>query len=152
MKLALASLAAAAAALAACADYYGPPPPPLPPPGAPVVPLPPPPPPGAALAPGDCFRSSDIRNHTIGDDRTLYVDVRGSGVYRIGMAGSCLAGAISSDPLVMRQPPGSPIICRPIDMDVAISRGGGFTSPCIVESIVRLTPAEVDALPPRLRP
>lgn len=144
MKLALASLIAAGAALAACAEYY--PPPPLPGP-----PLPPPPLAGTALAPGDCFRSMDIRNHTVGDDRTLYLDVSGRGVYRVGMSGACLAGSVSSDPIVMRQPPGSQIICRPIDLDIAIHKGG-FSSPCIVESIVRMTPAEVDALPPRLRP
>ncbi|WP_374470404.1 hypothetical protein [Phenylobacterium sp.] len=150
MKLALV-LATAAAALGACAPtaYGPPPPPPGPPPGAAVMPAPPPP--GAALAPGDCFRTSDIRNHTVGDERTLYVDVRGRGVYRIGMSGACLAGAISSDPLIMRQPPGSPIACRPIDLDIGIGRSG-FESRCIVESIVRLTPPEVEALPPRLRP
>ena len=143
MKLAFASLVAASATLAACAEYLPPPPPgPL---------LPPPPPPGAFLVSGDCFRSADIRNHKVGDDQTLYIDVSGRGAYRIGMSNNCLAGAISSDPLVMRQPPGSSIICRPIDLDVGVSKGG-MESRCIVESIVRLTPAEVDALPPKLRP
>lgn len=149
MKLALALALGAATTLAACADYYPPPPPP-PPPGAMI---PPPPPSRTSLAPGDCFRTADIRNHTMGDDRTLYVDVSGRGVYRIGMTGACLAGATSSDPLIMRQPPGSPIACSPIDLDISVSKGGGsFSTPCIVDSIVRLTPAEVDALPPRLRP
>jgi hypothetical protein len=144
MKFALLTALGAATALVACAPYAAPPPPP----GAMI---PPPPPPGASLASGDCFRTSDIRNHTIGDNRTLFVDVSGRGVYRIGMSGACLAGAVQSDPLVMRQPPGSAIACRPIDLDIAIGRPG-FTSPCIVESIVRMTPAEVEALPPRLRP
>jgi len=143
MKLAFA-LAAAALGLAACADYY--PPAPLPPPGAP-----PPPPPGAYLSGAGCFRTSDIRNHTIGDAQTLYLRVGRGEVYRVGMGGACLAGAIASDPLVMRQPPGSPIVCRPIDLDVGVSKGG-FENPCIVESIVQMTPAEVEALPPRLRP
>ena len=147
MKLALVLALGAATAVVACAPYYSPPPPP--PPG--VAALPPPPPPGTYLASGDCFRTTDIRNHTIGDDSTLYVDVTGRGVYRIGMSGACLAGATMSDPLVMRQPPGSPIACRPIDLDIAVSKTG-FTSPCIVDSIVRLTPAEVEALPPKLRP
>ncbi|HEY8616579.1 hypothetical protein [Phenylobacterium sp.] len=148
MKLALVLAAGAAAVLSGCAPSSYPPPPP---PGAMMPPPPPPPPAGAFLAGGDCFRTSDIRNHTIGDDRTLYLDVQGRGAYRVGMSGACLAGASSSDPLVMRQPPGSPIACRPIDLDISISRSG-FRSPCIVESIVRLTPAEVEALPPRLRP
>lgn len=144
MKLALAAALGAATALAACADYYPPPPPP---PGA----MPPPAPMSVSLARPDCFRTSDIRNHTVGDDRTLYLDVQGRGVYRVGMSGSCLAGAMRNDPLVMRQPPGSAIACSPIDLDISVGRPG-FVSPCIVQSIARLTPAEIDALPPRLRP
>jgi hypothetical protein len=30
--------------------------------------------------------------------------------------------------------------------------GGGFTTPCIVRDIARLTPEQVAALPPKLRP
>lgn len=145
MKLVIAPLAALG--LTACAAPLPPPPPPAPPLG---------PPPGVALAPalppGDCFRSSDIRGHTIGDRQTLYLRVRQSEVYRVGMAGSCLAGAISSDPLVMRQPPGSSIVCRPIDLDVGVSRDGMIATTCIVQSIVKLTPEQVAALPRRLRP
>lgn len=149
MKLAF--VCAAALSLTACANYYPPEPLPPPPPG-PYVGLPPePPPPGAYLTGADCFRTSDIRNHTIGDARTLYLRVGRGEVYRVGMSGACLAGAIDSDPLVMRQPPGSPIVCRPLDLDVGVSKGG-FESPCIVGSIVRLTPAEADALPRKLKP
>lgn len=148
MKSAIVPLAAAlvlSAALAACAAK--------PPPGETAGVIPPAPPAGTRLASADCFRSTDIRNHTIGDKRTLFLDVRGKGAYRVGMSGACLAGAFPSDFLVTRQPPGSSLICAPIDMDVAIAKtGGGFETPCIVESIVRLTPAQVAALPPKLRP
>lgn len=149
MKLALIALTGATAALAACAEYYPPPPP-----GVPVAAVAPAPPdafvPGQ-LAPGQCFRTQEIRNHTIGDDRTLYLDVAGRDVYRVDMSGSCLAGATSSDPLIMRQPPGSAIVCRTIDLDIAVDKGG-FTSPCIVSGIGRLSPEQVAALPPRIRP
>lgn len=146
MKLLLAAALALALPLAACAAK--------PPPGDMAGVLPPAPPPGTRLASADCFRSADIRNHTIGDSRTLFLSVRNRDVYRVGMSGACLAGAFPSDFLVTRQPPGSSLICAPIDMDVAISKGtsGGFETPCIVESIVKLTPAQVAALPPKLRP
>ena len=138
MRTALAPLAAVA--LVACAPIA---------PTAPRLP--------AADAVGvsgsDCFRSADMRGHTFADDSTMYVDVLGKGVYRIRMRNGCLAGATSSDPLVTRQPPGASFICRPIDMDVSVARiPGGFETPCIVDSIARMTPAEVAALPPRLRP
>ncbi|MEO8113188.1 MAG: DUF6491 family protein [Phenylobacterium sp.] len=109
----------------------------------------------APLKPGlpsdQCFYSRDMRNHTILDNHTMLVDVAGRYVYRITMSGACLAGAVSSDPIITRQPPGSSHICRPIDMDIAIG-GRGIPTPCIVQSIARLTPAEVAAIPPRKRP
>jgi len=114
-------------------------------------PLGPPPPSGAGLPTGQCFRSQDIRNHTIGDRSTLLLNVRGKESYRVTMKGSCLAGATSSDPIVTRSPPGSTIICKPIDMDVSISKGG-FATPCIVDSIVRMSPDEIAALPKKLKP
>ena len=141
MKLAL-TLAAAACALAACAPDYPEPAPFAPAYGADAV----------AAAPGSlCFRTSDMRNHTVGDDSTMYVDIGQRGVYRFEMSGSCLAGASASDPLVIRAVAGSSLICRPIDLDISISRGG-LNSPCIVRDFSRMSPEAVAALPPRLRP
>ena len=114
-------------------------------------PLGPPPASGTGLPTGQCIRSSEIRNHTIADKNTMLIDVNGKATYRVTMSGGCLAGAISSDPIITRNPPGSSIICRPIDMDVAISKGG-FASQCIVDSIVKMTPEEVAALPRKLKP
>jgi hypothetical protein len=146
MKLALALMVGAAGALAACADYYPPPPPP--PPVAVAVVAPP--------MTDSCFRTSEIANHTIGDDNTLYVRVGLADVYRLEMSNACLAGANSTDPLVMRQPPGAALACAPIDLDVSIRKGGlapgAISTPCIVRSIVRMTSSEVAALPSRLRP
>lgn len=116
-----------------------------------VSPLGPPPPKGTGLPTGQCIRSHDIRNHTIADAKTLLIDGGDKHTYRVTMAGSCLAGSTSSDPIVTRSPPGAAIICKPIDMDIGISKSG-FESRCIVESIVRLTPQEVEALPKKLRP
>ena len=140
----------AAATLAGCADdYYAYNPPP--PPAAVVVPAAPAyAAPAVAVAPA-CFYTRDIRNHTIGDDRTLYLNVNDRAVYRVEMSGACLAGATSSDPIVIRNPPGSNNVCRPIDLDIGVSIGG-FNHTCIVSSIAPMTPAEIAALPPRLRP
>ena len=106
------------------------------------------------MAPGarQCFRSHDIRNHTVADPRTMYLDIGGRETWRVAMSGACLAGAITSDPIVTREPPGSSMVCSPIDLDLAISRSGGIATPCIIESLTRLTPAEVAALPPKMRP
>lgn len=111
-----------------------------------------PPPSGAGLPSGQCIRSREIRNHTVADKRTLLLDVGGKATYRVTMHGACLAGAIPSDPIITRNPPGRDIICRPIDMDIGISRGGDFESRCIVDSIVKMSPEEVADLPKKLRP
>ena len=141
MKLPLITLAAAAA-LAGCA------------PPAPRPILAEANPPGTPLASGECFRSRDIRGHSFGpDDRSIFLSVDSRKYYRLTTRGSCTASAISSDPIVTRTPPGSELICKPIDIDIAVAQAGrGPAIPCIVESITRLSEQEVAALPPKLRP
>lgn len=94
-----------------------------------------------------CVRTQDIRNHTVGDSHTMYFDVNGRAVYRATMSNNCLATAVSSDPVVMRQVGGSGYICKRIDLDLSV-RG----TRCIVDSWTRLTPAEAAALPKKIRP
>lgn len=102
---------------------------------------------------GQCFFTRDMRNHTVGSDRELYLDVGGRGTYKVTMSNACLAGASSSDPLVVRNFTGSDQVCRPLDFDVSIAHSGiGVAIPCIVSSIALLAPAEVEALPKKLRP
>jgi hypothetical protein len=146
---ALGALGAAAIGLAACEEYYPAPPPPPPGPVA-VVPAPAYGVAAVAVAP-TCFYTRDIRNHTVADDHTLYINVGDRAVYRVDLSGACLAGATSSDPIVMREPPGSTTVCRPIDLDIGVSMAG-MTHRCIVSNLTPLTPAEIAALPPRLRP
>jgi hypothetical protein len=109
------------------------------------------PPSGAGLPSGQCFRSQDIQSHSVADRQTMLIKTRQRDTYRVTMKGGCLAGAIPSDPIITRSPPGSSMICRPLDMDLAISRGG-FETPCIVDSIAKMNPDEVAALPSKIRP
>jgi len=143
MRHLIIALAAGAAALSI---------PPLAGAAKPPLPLGPAPESGTGLPTGQCFRSSDIRSHKFADDRTMLVNVRGKEVYRVTMRGSCLAGAIDSDPLITRVPPGSNLVCKPIDLDLAVTKGGGFSTPCIVDSIVKVSAEEVAALPRKLKP
>jgi hypothetical protein len=103
-----------------------------------------------AASSSQCFYRRDIRNHTVGDAHTLYLDVAGRDVWRIEMSNACLASAMSSDPLILRNQTGGQSVCKPIDLDIAIASGG--VSHCIVSGITRLTPAEVAALPKKMRP
>ncbi len=99
-----------------------------------------------------CFYLKDIQSHTFGDDRTLYLNVGGRAVYKVGMSNNCLAGASPGDPIVLKER-GSSSICQAIDLDVgATVNGGGLPSRCIVDTLTRLTPAQAAALPAKLKP
>ena len=99
-----------------------------------------------------CFRMSQIDNHTKGDDQTVYLSVRHRDVYRLGMSGNCLAGASSNDALVMAPTAGVDLICRPLDLDIKVHTNPGMLSPCIIKDITKLTPEQVAALPPKIKP
>jgi len=104
--------------------------------------------PGQSLvAKSSCFRTSDMRNHTIGDNKTMYFDVGGRSVYRAQMSNGCFAGASSSDPIVLQDRVGSGRICSAMELDVS-SNGNR----CIVSSLAKLTPEEVAALPKKMKP
>jgi hypothetical protein len=95
---------------------------------------------------GQCLRTEWLRNHTIGDDHTLYFDYNGRSVYRVTSSNNCASAAASSDPIVLRDR-GQGMLCAPIDWDISV-RG----SRCIVTGVSKLSPAEVAALPKGKRP
>jgi len=97
-----------------------------------------------------CFYIRDMRNHTVGDAHTMYFDVAGREVYKVTMSNACLAGAVSSDPILMRNHTGSSQICTPLDLDITVDAAG--PSRCLVSTIAKLTPAEVAALPKKVKP
>jgi hypothetical protein len=96
---------------------------------------------------GKCFLTRDLRNHTVGDAHTLYFNVNGRDVYRVTTSDSCLAGATSSDPIVLRDRASTGRICDKMDWDISV-RGAR----CIVSGMSVMTPEEVKALPKRLQP
>lgn len=135
MRLVIVAVAAAAATVGTVAV------------AARTSPLGPPPESGAALPKGQCLRTADMGNHIVVDKNTLLLGGRRSAVYRVTMRSACLNGAVSSDPIGLRSPPGQAVICKPSDLDLRI-RGGL----CFADSIVQLTPEEVALLPRGMKP
>jgi hypothetical protein len=104
----------------------------------------------APSQPGDipgCILTRDIRNHTVADSHTMYIDVAGRAVYRVAMSNNCLSAVTSSDPYVLRDRAGTGRICHKLDFDVAVQGNR-----CIIDSVTKLTPAETAALAKRDRP
>src|SRR5262249_21074157 len=112
--------------------------------------LSPPPPSGTGLPRDQCIQRHDnFRGHTIADRRTMLVDISGR-IYRFTFTGDCLNTPTRTDPRSFSRVRNR--ICRPSDIRVSVGRGGGAAGRCIVDSIVRMPPEEVAALPRRLQP
>lgn len=99
-----------------------------------------------------CFRLSSIRNQKIVDRNTVLfrTSVGPQDVFRLTTRHTCLSTSVS-DPLVLIPSGGSDLICDRLDLDLQVATPIGAT-PCLVQEIRKLTPAEVAALPAGERP
>ena len=116
---------------------------------APVSPLGPPPASGARLPEGQCIILRDSGPHRVVDQNTLLMGAVGPnrGVYRFTMTNGCLRSAITSDQVAIRQVSHGGTICKPQDVTLM-----GRSGLCALDSIAKLTPEEVAALPRGLKP
>jgi len=108
---------------------------------------------GGGAEPGRaCFRLSSIRGQKIVDRHTVLfrTSVGPQDVFRLTTRQACLSTGLS-DPLVLIPSGGSDMICDRLDLDVQVATPIGAT-PCLVQEIRKLTPAEVAALPAGKRP
>jgi len=102
--------------------------------------------PGATLSGDDCILLQDVRNHTVVDQNTMLLDVFRKGVYRVTTAQACFRSAVSSDPIRF-DTRGREKICKAEHLGLS-----GRSGWCGAQSIVKLTPEEVAALPRKLKP
>ena len=110
--------------------------------------------PAAALADsthGDqCFLSSDVSGFRAHDDKTLYIRVGVSQVYRLDLMSNCFDLSYR-ERLGFEHTPGNPWICSPLDATVVYGEHG-IPSRCPVSAIHKLTPDEITALPKKDKP
>jgi hypothetical protein len=97
-----------------------------------------------------CFLSRNVNNFTAPDDRTVFIRVGVSDVYRLDLMATCPEITFRQS-LALESLPGNPWICSPLDATV-ISRDVGIPLRCPVKAIQKLTKADVTALPKRDRP
>ncbi len=105
----------------------------------------------AAVAGQNCFLSRDWQGWKSPSPNVIYLRVNVSDVYKVTLsAGSPrLQGPdVHLNSLVR----GSSNICSAIDLDLRVSDNNGFATPLIVDTLTKLTPEEIAAIPRKYRP
>ncbi|MGH6958584.1 MAG: DUF6491 family protein [Caulobacteraceae bacterium] len=99
-----------------------------------------------------CFLSSNWDGWKAPNPSTIFLRVNASQIYRLDLASPTPALRWPGATLVS-QVSGSDWICAPIDFQLAVTDDRGATrEPVFVKSMVKLSPAEVAALPPADKP
>jgi hypothetical protein len=98
-----------------------------------------------------CFYLSDWRGWTAPDKDTLYMKVRGRDVYRVDLSWGSNQLTWPGTHLVSIVR-GSDSICAPLDLDLRVADGSGFSMPIRAKTITKLTPEEVKAIPKKYQP
>lgn len=93
-----------------------------------------------------CFYLNDVDQLKADGARTLYARVSGRRYYRIDLRSECPGLQGNSEPPVLTSEPTSQV-CGPMNLDIHVQ--GEL---CMPKSIVRLTDAEVAALPKSVKP
>ncbi|MFT3729798.1 MAG: hypothetical protein QM759_18390 [Terricaulis sp.] len=112
----------------------------------------------ASAAPDDqananCFTSTQWHGWSASHDGdVLYLRVGLNDVYRLDLTPGTHLHRYGDEFLVNRAR-GSTWVCHPVDLDLTLNdQHGGIVRPIIATSLRKLTPQEVEALPPRERP
>jgi Family of unknown function (DUF6491) len=94
-----------------------------------------------------CFLRSNINGFQAPDDRTVYIRVGVSDIYRLTLMVNCTSLSFRQG-IGLESTPGDPWICSPIQATV-VYRDVGIHNRCPVSDIHKLTPDEIAALPKR---
>jgi hypothetical protein len=101
-----------------------------------------------------CFRAMDWRNSSAAGPRDLYIRVGMKDVWHLAMAQDC-PGARFPGPVSIgdQVAGGSNEICSGLDLQITVKPlGGSDATACLVQSIDKLTPDAVKALPRKAIP
>jgi hypothetical protein len=107
-------------------------------------------PPASSDHPQSCFYVTQWRGWKAPSPDVLYLGVNQHDVYKVELAAGP-AVPWSSVSLISKTRGGGSV-CTALDLDLSVTDGHGFREALIAKSIIKLTPAEVAAIPPRFRP
>jgi hypothetical protein len=98
-----------------------------------------------------CFYSHDWESwKATPDSKAIYIRVGINRFYRIDFSDSCPTLNAPNVHLVTRSV--NDLVCSAIDLDIKVADSPGFPVPCIVNAITPMSPADVAALPKKLKP
>jgi hypothetical protein len=98
-----------------------------------------------------CFFQQQVDNFRSGEAQTLYLKVRGSGVYRLNTAGAC-TDLDNAYQLAIVPEMGASRLCTDEWATIAVPGSSAPIQACRARIEKKLTDAEVAALPARYRP
>jgi len=105
----------------------------------------------AAGAAQNCFLSQDWQGWSSPAPNVLYLKVGLHDVYKVGLSGgsSQLQNPGVHLVSIVR---GSSNVCSAIDLDLKVADNNGFATPLIADTLTKLTPDEIAAIPKKYRP
>ena len=109
-------------------------------------------PPAKAAAARQCFRSRDITSWRAVGDSQVNLQVNYRDVYRLDLNGRCTQLDSAFETLAVKSVGASDEVCSGLQLDVIVPDQGRLNFPCPVQTMTKLTPDEVKALPKRERP
>lgn len=106
----------------------------------------------AARTPAQCFYPNNWNGwKATPDSKAIYIRVGVSDIYRLDLSAACPELQEPNAHLI-NDVRGPSQICSAVDLDLKVSDGHGFSTPCIVSSVTPLSRDQASALPRNLRP
>ncbi len=99
-----------------------------------------------------CFASTQFDAWRAPDANTIYIRANLNRYFRLDLRKACTTLAWPDARLVLKVH-GADLICSPLDFDLEASQGlQEAPEPCFVTKMTMLSPAEIKALPEKVRP
>ena len=98
-----------------------------------------------------CFRISQLQSTRPDGDKRIYAKVDSGEVFRLDLKSQC-PELLHDHGVVLTPAAGNDVVCSAIELDVAARNVDGGSAPCFLDTITKLTPDEVAALPRKARP
>jgi chaperone required for assembly of F1-ATPase len=100
-----------------------------------------------------CFSTTQWQGWNSPSSDTLYLKMNNRDVFRVGLVGKADGRSLKTPgSRLVTKSHGSSFICSALDLDVALADTTGFSHPLFPQTLTKMTPEEVAAIPKKFRP